>query len=229
MKKFRIISICASLCLMIAMLAFGVYSASTATITIGSSVSFEVQNVFVEVAAGLGKEPDEKNTEYYYSQPTGTQLPLTQLTKLPDKNFSEEEGGNEISYFVYIKNLHSRDIKIRFAFEWLSSSKYNYSDSTAGEGAVTVTSYVNKKIGTAFSKDKDLNCVAQTPTKENSLRTDIIKGDSSSEDFLENETKILVVTIKLKDEASIYELKNGALTIKVNAGLQDITDDQMVD
>ena len=43
------------------------------------------------------------------------------------------------------------------------------------------------------------------------------------------QTKILVVTIKLKDEALIYELKNGALTIKVNAGLQDITDDQMVD
>lgn len=227
MKKFRIISICASLCLMIAMLAFGVYSASTATVTIGSSVRFEVQKVFVEVAAGLGSEPDE-NTEYYYSQPTGTQLPLTQLTKLPDKDFSEEEGGNEISYFVYIKNLHSRDIKIRFAFEWQSSSKYNYSDSTAGEGAVTVTSYVNKKIGTAFSKDRDLNCVAQAPTKENSLRTDIIKGDSLSEDFLENETKILVVTINLKDKASIYELKNGALTIIVNAGLQDITDDQMV-
>lgn len=224
MKKFKIISICASFVLMIALMAFGVYAASSATFSITSSVEFKVQNVFVEVSAGLGDAPAQDAT-YYYSQPSGSQLPLTQLTALPNVNFDDEaENGNVITYHIYVKNLHSRDIKIRFGFEWSGSSKYNYSDQTAGNGAVQISSYVNSKIGINIKKDKDITPAPETPTKdeESLLRTDVIKGDSLCSDFLGGETRIFVVTLTLKSEAEMFALKNSALKLKMSASLDNI-------
>ncbi len=224
MRKFRIVSLCASILLMISLMAFGVYAASSATFSVTSSVEFTVQNVFVEVSAGKGDAPAE-NATYYYSQPSGSQLPLTQLTALPDVEFNDEiENGNSITYHIYVKNLHSRDIKIRFGFEWTGSSKYNFSDQTAGEGAVQISSYVNSKIGTSLKKDKDVTPEPEAPTKNNELllRTDVIKGDSLCSDFLEGETRIFVVTLTLKSAAETFALKDGALKLKMSASLNDI-------
>ena len=48
MKKFKIISTCASLLLMVALLVFGVYAATSVSFGISSTVSFKCENVFVK-------------------------------------------------------------------------------------------------------------------------------------------------------------------------------------
>ena len=71
MKKFKIISTCASLLLMVALLVFGVYAATSVSFGISSTVSFKCENVFIKVTAGLGESVSEDPVPvYYYSKPT---------------------------------------------------------------------------------------------------------------------------------------------------------------
>lgn len=49
MKKFKLFASIASMCMALAVLCFGVYSAQNVTYTIGGSISYEVTDVFVEI------------------------------------------------------------------------------------------------------------------------------------------------------------------------------------
>ena len=57
-RKFKLLTSVASLCLAVALMAFGVYAAATPKVTISGSVSFNATNVFatVTVYAGTGDE-----------------------------------------------------------------------------------------------------------------------------------------------------------------------------
>ena len=52
-RKFKLFATVASLCLCLALMAFGVYAASTVKYTASGSVSFEVSDVFVTMASKL--------------------------------------------------------------------------------------------------------------------------------------------------------------------------------
>lgn len=57
-RKFKLLTSVASLCLAVALMAFGVYAAATPKVTISGTVSFNATNVFatVTVYAGTGEE-----------------------------------------------------------------------------------------------------------------------------------------------------------------------------
>lgn len=224
MKKFKIISTCTSLVLMLALLAFGVYAANIVTFSISSTVSFAVQDVYIKVAAGLGSEvPNPEDLIFYYSQPEADQKNISQLTSLGNDNFVDEDENsnkkNTISYYLYIENLHSMAINLKLEYSWQGSSKYNAQD-TALDGAVAVTT-----VSSSSTNNDNLTFGGQTktPTVDDGVRTDLISSSTDNLVFVANEAKTLIVTLTMKDEAMVYKLVNGNFNLKVKASLDVIS------
>ena len=224
MKKFKVVSTCASLLLMVALLVFGVYAAagSTATFAVNSTVSFTVQDVYIKVAASSGTAPTN-DTTYYYSQPSGSQQNISALTALPDCSFSDETtNGNVLNYYIYVENLHGQDINVAFACEWTSSSKYNASSTNEAAGAVTVTAKMMPTINGTAQTDINSTIANATPTVANGVRTDKATSFTVNHVFKKIETVIYLVTITLKSEAMDYKLSDSTLKLSAKASLDAI-------
>ena len=221
MKKFKIISTCTSLVLVLALLAFGVYSANIVTFSISSTVSFTVQDVYIKVAAGLGSSvPNNPEPTYYYSQPAEDQKNIKDLDSLGDAKFvDEDENGNNkintISYYLYIENLHSMDIHLMFSYEWQGSSKYN-AGVTSGNGAVSVA-----PVNTS-DKNNKFTFNDQVITHEDKSEQIKISSSTNSLTFKAKEIKTLIITLTMEDKAMVYKLTNGSFNLKVKASLNEI-------
>lgn len=207
---------------MVALLVFGVYAAgSSATFTVKSTVSFSVQDVHIKVAAGSGVEPNSSTT-YYYSRPSGDQLNVSELTSLPNGEFSDEtQGGNVLNYYLYVENLHGQDINVAFAYTWKNSSKYNSSSSSATDGAVSVEAKL-LSIKDGSTTQTAYNPTFSTPTTSDGVRTDSASAFTNNHTFLKGETVIFVVTITLKSDAMVYKLSNSSLELSAKASLDTI-------
>ncbi len=229
MKKFKIISTCASLLLMVALLVFGVYAATSVSFGISSTVSFKCENVFVKVAAGKG-DTVPADVKYYYSMPTQEQidnkLSLDDMAKdINLGNFVDNDDGSDstISCYLTVTNLHGRKIYVAFDYEWISSSKYNATKLNE-EGAVKAVAVLKSKIGENAETRKDYNAENKTtPTAENGLRKDDLYKYTGSLGFEIGETKTFVISLIYKNAAMVYKLDKGTLKIKMNAALDTIT------
>lgn len=63
-RKFKLITSVASLCLAVALMAFGVYAASKPTVTINGTVSFSAEKVMADVTVTKGSAADEAALAY---------------------------------------------------------------------------------------------------------------------------------------------------------------------
>ena len=223
MKKFKIISTCASLLLMVALLVFGVYAATSVSFSVSSTVSFKCENVFIKVTAGLGESvPESPVPEYYYSKPTGDQKNVTELaTKgLASAQFEDEkEGGNVITYYLEITSLHGMDINLMLGYNWEGISKYNIKDTTKN-GAVEVSaSYKTKEENGEYGNATSID--PTTPTIEANGK-ETRAAASSNMTFKTKSTTLFIIKLTLKDKAMVYALTNAKLTIKFNAAIDPV-------
>ena len=53
MRKFKIITTTAALLLMVALMAFGVYAANSATFSVSGTIKFNCTDVYVKITYGL--------------------------------------------------------------------------------------------------------------------------------------------------------------------------------
>lgn len=222
MKKFKIISTCASLVLMLALVVFGVYAATTSyTLSVTGTVTFNVSNVFIKVAAGKGSSVPATPT-YYYSQPANGEKDISVLNTLGFGNASfidEDNSGNQtktISYYLYVENLHNMNIYLKFSYEWTGSSKYN-AGVTSGDGAVSVATE------NTSDKENKFTFEAQDITHEDKSELLKISSSTNSLTFKANEIKTLLVTLTMKDDAMVYQLTNGSFKLNVRADLDPIS------
>ena len=205
---------------MLALVVFGVYAATTSyTLSVTGTVTFNVSNVFIKVAAGQGSSVPA-NPTYYYSQPASGQNNITALTSLGDASFIDEDSsGNKIktiSYYLYVENLHSMNIYLMFSYEWTGSSKYN-AGVASGDGAVSVV-----PVNTS-DKDNMFTFSDQVITHEDKSELLKISSSTNSLTFKANEVKTLIVTLTMKDEAMVYQLKNGSFKLNVRVDLDPIS------
>ena len=63
-KNFKLFSTIASLCLAVALMAFGVWAANSTTLTINSKVSFTVSDVFVDVTGSVSLVNEKQGTDF---------------------------------------------------------------------------------------------------------------------------------------------------------------------
>lgn len=223
MKKFKIISTCASLLLMVALLVFGVYAATSVSFSVSSTVSFKCENVFIKVTAGLGESvPENPGPVYYYSKPIGDQKNVTELaTKgLDAAQFEDEkEGGNVITYYLEITSLHGMDINLMLGYNWEGISKYNIKDTTKN-GAVEVSaSYKTKEENGEYGNATSID--PTTPTIEANGK-ETRAAASSNMTFKTKSTTLFIIKLTLKDKAMVYALTNAKLTIKFNAAIDPV-------
>ena len=63
-KNFKLFSTIASLCLAVALMAFGVWAANSTTLTINSKVSLTVSDVFVDVTGSVSLVNEKQGTDF---------------------------------------------------------------------------------------------------------------------------------------------------------------------
>lgn len=119
-RKAKIITTIASLCLAVALLAFGVYAATSATLTVASKVSFSVVDVFVDVtgnaytgAAGtqttpLGATYSQSSYSGTAATEPGSSTPLA-LTGWTVDDYAFTVSAPAIKYVITIHNASTTD------------------------------------------------------------------------------------------------------------------------
>lgn len=229
MKKFKIISTCASLVLMLAMLAFGVYAASTkVSLSVTGTVSFKCENVFIKVAGSIVENNatlPPSTQDYYFSKPASGEKSLEDLkTKgLGAGEFVDEDNAGAakktLTYYVEVVNLHSMDINLKLDYTWVCSSKYNSSTNTdVTKSAVKVDAYYQNKTGANYdATHNDLTGA----TISHSGTQDTIKATTNAINFVAKSSRLFVVTLTINDDALVYKLTDSLLTISIDASLKE--------
>ncbi len=119
-RKFKLFATIASLCLCLALMAFGVYAASTVKYTASGSVSFEVSDVFVtmtsklEATVGGTKSADVDDSQKSY---TGDATKVPSATTEYSKAFEAvkfTKTGDNIVLTVTIKNDGASAVNVKF-------------------------------------------------------------------------------------------------------------------
>lgn len=230
MKKFKIISTCASLVLMLAMLAFGVYAASTkVTLNVTGTVSFKCENVFIKVAGSIVDNNETlppSSQEYYFSRPASGEKDLKALeTKgLGDGKFIDEDNDGTskktLTYYVEVVNLHSMDINLNLGYTWTCTSKFNSNSNTdATKSAVKVDAYYQNKTGASYEATKT-NLTGDISHSGTTDIIDTIQKDTGVINFGANSSRLFVVKLTINDDALVYNLTGSSLVISIDASLK---------
>ena len=213
MRKFKVISTCAALLLMVAIMAFGVYAAKTVSVSVSGTVSFKCTDVYIKVSYGIVGDAD-KNFGPYFSQPganiswkdsdgnavTFDATNNTFANKLPDMAFTESttEDMPTCTYFVTVENMHGMDIGLSLGYKWTNNKENNV--------------IVSKN--SLLTGDKDSTTV-DSSTKQNTAGVTYEKFV-----FAANSTKTLLVTLTLSNEEYVAD---GDLQIALSAAV-DVND-----
>ena len=174
-KRAKIITTIASLCLAVALMAFGVYAASTVTFSVTTKVSFQVKDVFVTIAGKAYKNSAANATgatEFEEQRFAGYQSwTLNSGVKVPNATVGGTEASqptwtiaNDVmqldsvnKYVVYevtIKNDEGHDIKIKATATPTYTNKNMTRDSftavadISATGKNTVTGFAATETGT---------------------------------------------------------------------------------
>lgn len=145
-RKFKLFATIASLCLCLALMAFGVYAASTVKYTASGSVSFEVSDVFVtmtsklEATVGGTKSANVDDSQKSYTE-DGAKVPsaTTEYSKAFEAVAFTKTGDN-IILTVTITNDGASKVNVKFTVT-------KPADDTAG-----ITSSVAYKKGEASTE-----------------------------------------------------------------------------
>lgn len=144
MKKFKIISTCVAVLLMVALMSFGVYAMNTVSVSVSGTISFTCTDVYVELSYGLIKGADTTTKGPYKSQPgetvTWKDSNNASVTigdgdaKLPELAF--DEANQECTYFVTITNKNGMDIYFNYGYQFTNDT------NTAKNNEITATAKV---------------------------------------------------------------------------------------
>ena len=206
MRKFKLISTCASLVLMIALMAFGVYASKSVTLSIGGTITYHVSDVYIRVKYGL-ENGSNSGDLYTLEDPI-----LGSTGTLPSSEFTEEN--DVLTYFVEVENLHSMDIHLRFSYSFETSSKYSNESVLVSVKTFEGTS----STGTSYTNSSTKNSLSDGITKYTNI------GDTKDITFKEKTTLTLKISLSLQEDAKNYKLTKCPLKLKMYAGLETITD-----
>lgn len=209
MKKFKIISTCVAVLLMVALMSFGVYAMNTVSVSVSGTISFTCTDVYVELSYGLIKGADTTTKGPYKSQPgesvTWKDSKDANVTigsgdaVLPLLEFNEVN--SECTYFVTATNKNGMPIWFNFGY------KFTNNTATETNNSITATAGV-------YSGETKETCTFESGVLKDELQVEA------------NSTYTLKVTLKLdnteyKADGTIYlaaaaALDSGKATISWN-------------
>lgn len=182
MKKFKIISTCVAVLLMVALMSFGVYAMNTVSVSVSGTISFTCTEVYVELSYGLIKGAKTTTKGPYKSQPgesvTWKDSDNNNVTigvddaKLPELAF--DEANNECTYFVTVTNKNGMPIWFNFGYKFANNT------DTATNNSITATAEV-------YSGETKTTCTFESGVLKDALPVEA------------NSTYTLKVTLKLSN------------------------------
>ena len=151
-RKFKLFATIASLCLCLALMAFGVYAASTVKYTASGSVSFEVSDVFVtmtsklEATVGGTKSADVDDEQKSYTGDT-TKVPsaTTEYSKAFEAVAFKKTGDN-IILTVTIQNDGASKVNVKFTVTKPADDTAGITSSVAYKKGTEVATYTEAGI-----------------------------------------------------------------------------------
>lgn len=186
-KKAKLFMTIASMCLAVAVLCFGVFSATQVSYTIGGSISYEVDDVFVKINTKIYSTPNQK---------TASEM-NTDITTLASKTFTQIEAITDYTLTQTMVEYTSNGAE--------SSNTHTAKDSSNNgakidykENAYTYYIVINvenlspsKSVYAYLSEDISLSSNANTILATNKKQDAIAKGETS---------KNIVIGFSLKDK-----------------------------
>lgn len=150
-KGFKIATTVASLCLAVALLAFGVYAATSSTLTINSTVSFTSQDVQVLWEWSVeGGSLSATNSDSYQTTAEGTVD--DKEVSLGTVNFvTTSEAGKQITYTIKCTNTGAKSVAVTAPTAGLFAGDPNLTITYTTNGAGTTWTDVTLDTATAKS------------------------------------------------------------------------------
>ena len=186
-KKVKLFMTIASMCLAVAVLCFGVLSATQVSYTIGGSISYEVDDVFVKINTKIYSTPNQKtesemNTDIItLSSKTFTQIEAITDYTLTQTMVEYTSNGAESSNTHTAKDSSNNGAKIDY-----KENAYTYYIVINVENLSP-----SKSVYAYLSEDISLNSNANTTVATNKKQDAIAKGETS---------KNIVIGFSLKDK-----------------------------
>ncbi len=212
MKKFKLISTCASLALVVAFFVFGVYASRQVTLGVSGTISYSVQDVYIRLKYGL-VGATSGNSGDLYSKPSDGQTPLEDSKEygMPSGEFKDETGKDELVYFVEVENLHGQAIYIELDYTFSATSKYDGNPVvvTVNQYSVTNADITNDTTATkTFTSTVDGTSYTST-------------GDTACLPFKQNSVTTFRIVLKLQEDAKDFKLEKGNLNVNFKAALKE--------
>lgn len=130
-RKFKLITSVASLCIAIALMAFGVYAASNPTVTVTGSVTFNADNVYATVNAVGAKAT---GADAWTGTSLGSEVKFEAGSATDAANFAivTEEGDGHAANTAYLDDVNK-------FYQYQVTIKSDYATGSAAEIEVEVT------------------------------------------------------------------------------------------
>lgn len=218
MKKLKFFATISTMCLALAVLCFGVFSATQVTYIIGGSISYEVNDVFVQI-----------ETKVYRAKAKQTMnlqtLKTTAQTDFENKTFSEIDTTKYELYKDDIETFSSLNATIETATGRAENININYNQSYQYYIVVNIKSYTSDlKTFALINKvtEGENSNVYTTP-----YANDIIKPENVTFDDATNKGKTLVIAYSLKDPKTSVGTTNNSFEYSITVEKGDMTYDKM--
>lgn len=210
MKKLKLFATISSLCLAVAVLCFGVFSAVNVTYTINGSISYEVNDVFVQIETKVYRSKAKQAMDLQT-------LKTTAQTDFENKTFSEIDTTKYELYKDDIETFSSLNATEEPATGSAENININYNQSYQYYIVVNIKSYT--------SDLKTFALVNKVTEGENSnvyttpYANDIIKPENVTFDDATNKGKTLVIAYGINDpKTSVGNDNSFEYSIKVEKG-----------
>lgn len=171
-KGFRIATTVASLCLAVALLAFGVYAATSSTLTINSTVSFTSQDVQVLWGWSVeGGSLTAANSDSYQTTAEGTvddkDVNLGTVSFVTNKG----DAGKSIRYTITCTNTGAKAVKVTAPTAGLFAGDTNLTIVYTTNGTGTAWTDVTLDTDAAKTVTYEVTLTLKDATKDISTQT----------------------------------------------------------
>lgn len=171
-KGFKIATTVASLCLAVALLAFGVYAATSSTLTINSTVSFTSQDVQVLWGWAVeGGSLTTANSDTYQTTAEGTvddrEVSLGTVSFVTNKG----DAGKTIKYTITCTNTGAKAVAVTAPTAGLFAGDTNLTIAYTTNGAGTTWTDVTLDADAAKTVTYEVTLTLKDATKDISTQT----------------------------------------------------------
>ena len=207
MKKVKLFATIASLCLAVAVLCFGVFSATQISYTIGGTISYEVNDVFVQITTKVYKSKVKQNMDK-------ETLILTAQTDFEDKTFDEIDSTKYDLYKDDIPVFPSIDAQGDTAIGSATGINIDYNQSYQYFIVVNIKSYTSDLK--AYALVNKVTEGANSNVYMTPYTNDIIKPADVTFDDATNKGKTIVIAYGLSDPKASIDSSDNNFEYSIN-------------